>query len=223
KYDIWLHLDAAYGGYFILLDRFRYLLNGVSKVDSAVLDPHKSLFLPYGTGMVLVREGHKLVRSFHHSATYLQDIDDDLVDVSPADVSLELTRHFRGLRMWLPLQLHGIEPFKNALEEKILLTRYFYEEVQKIGFEVGPFPELSICIYRYIPGTDADANAFNERLLKTILKVGRFFISSTTIDSTYWLHLAVLTYHTHLDTIREYLDHLRKMVAKLNGENDLVN
>lgn len=214
KYNLWLHLDAAYGGFFLLLDRFRHLLDGVSKVDSAVLDPHKSLFIPYGTGMVLVRDGHKLVRSFHHSATYLQDFTASLDDVSPADVSPELTRHFRGLRMWLPLQLHGIEPFKAALEEKILLTRYFYEEVQKIGFETGPFPDLSICIYRYVPENGGDANDFNERLLRAVLKEGRFFISSTTIGGTYWLRLAALSYNTHLDTIREYLKDLRELTGR---------
>jgi len=75
-----------------------------------------------------------------------------------------LSRHFRGLRLWLPLKLIGVAPFRAALEEKLLLARYFYEKMQSIdGFEVGPPPDLSIVTYRYMPKR-GDVNEFNQRL-----------------------------------------------------------
>ena len=111
--------------------------------------------------------------------------------------------------MWLPLQLLGLQPFKAALEEKIWLCRYFYEKVQELGFEVGPYPELSVCIYRYVPTDGTDANAFNLELVKQVQRDGRVFVSSTTIRGQVWLRLAVLCFRTHLreiDILLEVLD-----------------
>jgi glutamate/tyrosine decarboxylase-like PLP-dependent enzyme len=102
--------------------------------------------------------------------------------------------------MWLPLQLFGIQPFKAALEEKIWLCRYFYEEIQKLGFEVGPYPDLSVCIYRYVPKT-GDPNDFNRRLVEYVQQDGRIFISSTSLNGVYWIRLAVLCFRTHLREI----------------------
>jgi hypothetical protein len=79
----------------------------------------------------------------------MQDVlDEDLAD-SPANVSPELTKHFRGLRLWLPLQIHGIEPFVACLEEKLLLTLYFREKLLEMGFRLGPKPDLSISYFWY--------------------------------------------------------------------------
>ena len=107
--------------------------------------------------------------------------------INPADVSPELTKHFRGLRMWLPLNLHGVAPFKACLEEKILLTQYFRQELLKIGFEVGPDPDLSVSYFWYPSG--GDENAFNERLMENIHNDGTVFLSSTKIDGKYVFRL----------------------------------
>lgn len=216
---VWFHIDAAYGGYFILVDELKDLFKGIERSDSIVLDPHKSLFLPYGTGIILIRDGQALFESHHYMANYLQDAYDGNEDVSPADVSPELTKHFRGLRMWLPLQLHGIEPFVAGLKEKYMLTRYFYKEIQNLGFEVGPEPDLSVCIYRYIPQT-GDANTFNVKLVKAIQKDGRVFVSSTNIKGVFWIRIAILCLRTHLALIDLYLDILKIKVETLKAEYD---
>ena len=128
-------------------------------------------------------------------------------EYSPADLSPELSRHFRGLRMWLPLKLHGIAPFRACLSEKIWLTRYFYEKIQEIGFEVGPVPELTVAAFRYNP-KGVDANEFNRLLLKKVHEDGRVFISSTTLAGEFWMRIAVLSFRTHkyhLDIILELM------------------
>src|SRR5215813_5792277 len=106
-HGLWFHVDGAYGGLFVLCPEGKAVLQGIQQSDSVVLDPHKSLFLPYGTGTVLVRDQQKLYSAFNAEADYIENILDEVDELSPADLSLELTKHFRGLRLWLPLKLLG--------------------------------------------------------------------------------------------------------------------
>ena len=197
----WFHCDAAYGGFFILCDEGKKVLRGMESSDSLVMDPHKGLFLPYGTGAVLVREKQRLVDAFWYQANYLLDASKSSDEVSPADVSPELTKHFRGLRLWLPLKIHGLRPFRAGVEEKLMLARYFWEKIQTLkGFEVGPYPDLSVVTYRYVPKR-GDPDLFNQRLIEEVQKDGRVFLSSTRLNGKFILRLAVLAFRTHLQTI----------------------
>ncbi|UCG26291.1 MAG: aminotransferase class I/II-fold pyridoxal phosphate-dependent enzyme [Chloroflexota bacterium] len=216
NHHLWFHADGAYGAFFALCPEGRSALTGMELSDSLVLDPHKTLFLPYGTGAVLVKDGSKLYSSQNWDAAYMQDIPDDIEEVSPAELSFELTKHFRGLRLWLPLKLYGLAPFRAALSEKILLARYFHREIQRLpGFESGPAPDLSVVIYRYLPAR-GDADDFNQRLVKRIQKEGRIFISSTRVDGKFVLRLAISSFRTHLEDIDESLE-----VLKWNAERVL--
>ena len=169
----WFHIDGAYGAFFMLVAEEREKLKGIERSDSLVVDPHKGLFLPYGTGAILVKDGAKLAESHHYQANYMQDASPGEDELSPADVSPELTKHFRGMRLWLPLKLHGVAPFRACLEEKLLLSRYFHREVAKIrGIETGPEPDLCITYFRYVT-QKGDANRFNEELIDRIRSDGR--------------------------------------------------
>lgn len=214
--DLWFHVDAAYGAFFALVDECRPRLEGMERSDSIVLDPHKGLFLPYGTGAVLVRDGQKLRDAHGYDAPYLQDMEAAEENQAPAALSPELTKHWRGLRVWLPLLLHGVEPFRACLEEKLELARYFYGEIKKLGFEVGPKPELSVVTFRWVP-ENGDANAFNRALVREIHRDGRIFLSSTMIEGKFTLRLAVLVFRTHLDTIDLMLALLRDLVVQLEA------
>ena len=221
QHDIWFHVDAAYGGFFLLTDHGKEVMAGIEKSDSVTIDPHKGLFLPYGSGALLVKDGQKLYDSQHMTANYLQDTLKATEEASPADLSPELSKHFRGLRMWLPLQLFGVAPFRAALEEKLLLTRYFYDELQQIDrIEVGPEPELSVLFFRYVP-EEGDANTFNKKLVDEIHRDGRVFLSSTHIDDTVYLRLAVLSFRTHLQEVDLILSVLREKIHKLAGAASL--
>ncbi|HVA98309.1 MAG TPA: aminotransferase class I/II-fold pyridoxal phosphate-dependent enzyme, partial [Bacteroidia bacterium] len=193
KNKLWYHIDAAYGGFFLLTKNGKEKLKGIEKSDSLVMDPHKGLFLPYGLGTVLVRNQKAIKDAHYYQANYMQDALDCVDEPSPADLSPELTKHFRGFRMWLPLKLLGTKPFVAALEEKLALANYFYKEIQKIGFEVGNAPDLSVVTYRYIP-RKGNADAFNKALVEEVQKDGRVFISSTIINGNYTLRLAVLSF-----------------------------
>ena len=214
KHNLWYHVDAAYGGYFLLTEHGKKILSGIESSDSFAIDPHKGLFLPYGLGMVVVKNKEALYNSHYYRANYMQDTLDADEEVSPADLSPELTKHFRGLRLWLPLKLLGLKPFRACLEEKLLLTRYFYGEIKKLGFEVGPYPDLSVATYRYV-SKKHDVNAFNKRLMEEIQKDGRVFISSTLLEGRFMLRLAVLSFRTHLSTINTLLNLLKEKTETL--------
>ncbi len=208
---LWYHVDAAYGGCFLLLDDMRPRFAGIEQADSVVIDPHKGLFLPYGSGAVLVRDPQHLKKSHATRGAYLQDVTDVEEEPSPADLSPELTRHFRGLRMWLPLQVHGLARYRAALEEKLLLAQLFHARVQELGFEVGPQPDLSVAMFRWPDARDgSDANAFNKKLLQAILDDGRVFLSSTTIDGVFWIRVAVLCFRSHRERIEAVLEVLAR-------------
>ncbi|WP_418604382.1 pyridoxal phosphate-dependent decarboxylase family protein [Hwangdonia sp.] len=215
KHKLWFHVDAAYGGFFKLVHKLDSKFKGIEEADSITLDPHKTLFLPYGTGAVLIKNKEHLLKAYHCLADYMQDVIGKEDEISPADISAEQTKHFRGMRVWLPLKLFGLKPFRAALEEKLYLTRYFYEEIQKIaGFEVGPEPELSVAIFRYVP-KDKNADEFNRALLEAIQEDGRIFLSSTNIHHVFWIRVAVVQFRTHLEQIDLLLDIIKKYV-KLN-------
>ena len=213
----WFHVDAAYGGFFLLTEHGRRLMRGIERSDSAVLDPHKTLFLPYGSGIVVVRDAAALATTHRYTGNYMQDALREPGELSPADVSPELTKHFRALRMWLPLILLGTTPFAAALDEKLLLAQYFQARVRALGFETGPDPDLSVVTFRWAPaGASLEhANALNEAIVKGVTRDGRVFLSSTMLDGRFTLRLVAVSFRTHRRTIDLALSVLREQVAAL--------
>lgn len=204
--NIWFHIDAAYGGFFQLTHSAKQTLTGIELADSLVVDPHKGLFLPYGIGAVLVKDGKQLHESNRYQANYMQDAETARSEWSPAELSPELTRHFRGLRMWLSLRVLGLAPFRAALEQKLLLAQYAYDHLREMeGIETGPPPQLSVVLFRYKADSD-DADALNRANVKSIQQEGEVFISSTTIDGIVWLRFAILAFRTDLKVIDNALE-----------------
>lgn len=201
--DLWFHVDGCYGGFFQLTERGRTRLAGVERADSITLDPHKSLFLPYGTGALLVRDPAVLAAAHSDDAPgeYLQDLSDtDLPDY--AHLGTELTREHRGLRLWLPLHLHGVGAFRAALDEKLDLARHAHDVLtDHPALDVPESPELSTVVFRLPDGDEA-----NRALLRSINDTGRVFCSSTRLDGLITLRLCVLSHRTHHEHLDETLD-----------------
>lgn len=198
---LWFHVDAAYGGFFLLTDEGRRKLAGIELADSVILDPHKSLFVPFGTGAVLLREARHLNEAFGFHGHYAQDALARIHEPSPVEMSPELSRHFRGLRMWLPLMLVGVAPFRAALEEKMLLARYAWQRLSELPeIEMGPEPDLSVVVFRWVgvAGDEAaDIDALNARLIDALQSDGRTLLSSTQLDGKFVLRMVPLSNRTH--------------------------
>ncbi|MCB9268639.1 MAG: aminotransferase class V-fold PLP-dependent enzyme [Lewinellaceae bacterium] len=218
KYGTWFHVDAAYGGFFALLPELLPSFKGWEKADSIVIDPHKGLFLPYGIGAVLIRDRKKLFNSMRYSAAYMQDAEVDAMDYSPSDYSPELTRHFRSVRMWLPLKFFGINTIRAAIEEKHLLTKYLYAQLNQRGWDMGPQPTLSVFLFRI--GHDPSTNELNRTIASLIHQDGSQFISTTTLEGIFWLRIAVLSFRSHLeeaDLLIQLLEASRQKAASIKG------
>ena len=214
--DLWFHVDGAYGGFFVLCDEKKEIFKGIEMADSLVIDPHKSLFLPYGIGAVLVKDKKAVYHSHHYTANYMQDALDDQL-INPADVSPELTKHFRALRMWLPLKLHGIEPFVACLSEKLLLTHYFRNKLEALNFCLGPEPDLTVSYFWY-PTKEVNQNSFNEKLMEYIHEDGSIFLSSTMVEKKFVIRLAVCSFRTKLTTINAAIQMISTCLVKTKKE-----
>lgn len=215
KNNLWFHVDAAYGGFFILTSR-KELFHGIEKADSLVVDPHKGMFLPYGLGAVLIKDVEAVLHSNNYQANYMQDAIMEDLSFDPANLSPELTKHFRGMRLWLPLRLHGIKPFIACLEEKLLLTEYFRKRLVEMGFKVGPQPDLSVS-YFWFP-TDKNENEFNQTLMNYIHDDGRVFFSSTRLNGRFVIRMAILSFRTKIGTIDRALDMIGDCLRKTQSD-----
>jgi aromatic-L-amino-acid decarboxylase len=207
--QLWLHVDAAYGGFFQLTDRGRCALDGIERADSITLDPHKGLFLPYGTGSLLVRDGDLLRRSHQVEAHYLQDLSAHPDIPNFADYSPELSRDFRGLRMWLPLHLHGVAAFRDALDEKLDLAKVLHDGLAADGRIDLPWPPaLSIVAFRLREADDRRQLAWQARINRS----RRIFLSSTQVDGRTILRACILCHRTHRDRIVEAIEIIRAAI-----------
>ena len=202
---LWLHVDACYGGFFQLTDRGHARLRGIEQADSVALDPHKSLFLPYGTGVLLARDRSTLAAGHTDAddggADYLADLNHstlpDYTDLGP-----ELTREHRGLGLWLPLHHHGLAAFRDALDEKLDLAARAYQQLaDDPRLEVPLAPELTTVVFRPRSGGDAAAQTLLDRVNAT----RRAFLSSTRLRGQLTLRLSILAHRTHQPHVADAL------------------
>ena len=205
---LWFHVDGAYGGFFQMTERGRERFRGIDRADSVTLDPHKGLFLPYGTGGLIVRRGGNLLAAHRGGASYLPaQSASDLPDF--ADYSPELSRDNRGLRVWVPLHLHGTGAFRRALDEKLDLAAKVYAALVDVdGLDVPWEPQLSIVACRSTRGNDA-----TDRILQEVNGSKRVYLSGTELDGERYLRVAILSHRTDEARIDEAIEIISKAAA----------
>ncbi len=206
---LWFHIDGAYGGFFCLTERGQKTLRGIDRADSIVLDPHKALFLPYGTGALLVRDGSTLRETHRSNAAYMPDLQDDNDLVDFCEFSPELTRPFRGLRVWLPMKLHGVGVFRDCLDEKLDLAQWIEREIAAIPeLEVIAPTELSICTFAVADNgqTLEQRNRTTRKLIQFINAQQRVNLSGTHLHEIFVIRIAVLSFRTHKVQMEQLLE-----------------
>ncbi|MCR9160985.1 MAG: pyridoxal phosphate-dependent decarboxylase family protein [Nannocystaceae bacterium] len=215
RHGVWHHVDGAYGGAFALCETGRARLQGIDRADSVTFDPHKGMFLPYGTGCLLVRDGDALRAAHRADAPYLQDFRDDAgLPPSPTEYGPELSRDFRGLRVWLSLQLHGAAAFRAALEEKLQLAQTLAAAIRALpSLELVDEPQLSVVPFRPRRRENEPLEAWSARtaaLCKAINERGNVYMSTTRLPhpegDVVTVRPCVLSFRTHTEQIAMAID-----------------
>ena len=203
--SLWFHVDGAYGGFFLLTERGRRSLAGLEQADSLTLDPHKGLFLPYGTGCILVRDLQKLRAAHQIAASYLPHAAEDPDCWDFADLGPELSRDNRGLRVWLPLKMHGAGEFRAALDEKLDLTEYAAQKLSELPeLDLVAPPQLSLFAFRVRHPDPVQGDTLTRQLAIDVNRRQRVLLTGVEIGSRYLLRVCVLSFRTH----RTQIDHM---------------
>jgi aromatic-L-amino-acid/L-tryptophan decarboxylase len=202
---LWLHIDAAYGGFFQLTERGRAVLSGIERADSIALDPHKGLSIPFGVGALVVRDEAALVDAHLGRGAYLRDDDfyNGIRDI--ASLGPELSRPFRALSVWLPLQLHGVAPFREALDSSLDVAEHAYQRLKGVrDIETAWKPDLSIVAFRF------EDDELGRKAWLAVNEDRRVHLSPTIIDDRFVLRFAVLNRRTTTDHIDHAIDIIEK-------------
>ena len=202
---VWHHVDGAYGAFFYMEPTLRRLLAGLPRADSLTLDPHKGMFLPYGTGALLVRDGAAL-RAAHHvpHAGYLPTLPDADEFYDPSLHGPDLSRGFPGLRVWLCVKLLGAARFRAAIAEKRQLALEAASRISQVpGIVMDAQPQLSLFAFHLSwPGARLDdENAATRALVDGVTARGRVMLTGCSVDGRFLGRVCVLSFRTRRDRI----------------------
>src|SRR5690349_14406282 len=238
RYNLWLHVDAAYGGFAALASTTRPLFDSIVQADSVSLDPHKWLYLPVDCGCILYRDPQTARTTFAHEAEYTRVIGQGADEAFAFwDYGPELSRRFRALKVWMLLKGVGLRALGEAIEKDLKCARHFESLVQNSeDFEMLAPVELSIFCFRHLPRhlknamteagsterkLETDLDAHNERLLLALQRDGSSYLSNARLRGRSALRGCVMNYRTTLRDMEILLDDLRRVAAGLqNSEID---
>ena len=205
---VWLHVDGAYGlpAATVRPDRFA----GLARADSVSVDAHKWMYLPKACGVMLVRDKDTLTDAFAHEQGYLPHQRHELHAV---DITLEYSRPFRALKVWLAMRDHGAAQFREAIARNLAEADLLYDAVSDMpDFDALPLrPQLSIVPIRHVPSGVADLNAHNDALAKAIQADGRVYLASALIDDEVWLRPCFVNFRTTEDDVLALIDVAREL------------
>lgn len=214
---VWHHVDGAYGAFFHMCPELRPLLAGLSRADSLTLDPHKGMFLPYGTGALLVRNGEALRTVHSATAGYLPQNQDEFYD--PSQYGPELSRGFPGLRVWLSVKLYGAARYRAAIAEKRALALWTAQQIASIpGIEIDAEPQLSLFAF-HVEGlgitTQEQQNTATAALVENVTARGKVILSGCMVDGRYLARICVLSFRTRQSHMETCVAHVRDVVQGL--------
>lgn len=213
---LWLHVDAAYGGFAALAPSARHLFDGIERADSVALDPHKWLYLPVGCGCVLYRDPTAARTAFSHSADYTRTIGLERDEAFAFwDYGPELSRPFRALDLWLLVKYAGASRLAEAIDGNIACAKRFECLVRESpDFEMLAPVELSVFCFRY-KAAKGDLNALNERILMELQRSGSTYLSNATVRGQFALRGCVLNYRTTEEGMRQVLSDVQKAARRI--------
>ena len=218
---VWLHVDAAYGGFAVLTERGKAALAGIELADSVTLDPHKWLAMPFEVGCLMVRRGEALERAFEVHPEYLRERLADPGAVNFADRGLQLTRTSRAIKVWLALQTFGVDAFRAAIDRAMdlaLLAQWVIESDPRL--ELVTPASLGILTFRrhgLRGASPAEVDVLNGRLLESLAHDGDVLLTSTSIGGRYVLRFCVLNHTSGEADVRYALERVAAFAPEPQG------
>jgi len=236
EFNLWFHVDGAYGAPGVLDPRKKHLFAGLEQADSVSLDPHKWLYVPVDAGCLLFRDDSIARATFNtDEADYIKvhGLHDDET-FAYWDYGIELSRRFRALKVWLTLRYYGTRRIAEAIAEDIALAEYLGDLVRDADdFELLASVELSICCFRYVPKdlkkrlvdgprselneVDIALNQLNESILSLIQKGGRAYVSNATIKGRFALRACITNFRTTKSDIVETVEIVREAAKQITS------
>ena len=220
EFDLWFHVDGAYGAPGTLDERKKDLFDGLSQADSVSLDPHKWLYVPVDAGCLLFRDDATVKATFStDEADYIKvhGLADDET-FAFWDYGIELSRRFRALRIWLTLQYFGSRRIAVAISGDISLAAYLGALVEEADdFELLAPVELSICCFRYVRDgkSEGELDRLNESILALVQKGGHAYVSNATINGHFALRACITNFRTTKSDIEQTLKVIREAASKV--------
>jgi L-2,4-diaminobutyrate decarboxylase len=217
---IWFHVDAAYGCGLLVSQRRRHLLDGIERADSVTVDYHKSYFQPVSSSAIVVRRGETMRRIAVH-ADYLNPR--TAAVPNQVDKSLQTTRRFDALKLWMTLRTMGAEQIGDMFDAVVDRAHEAYLLIgDDADFEAAAAPTLSTVLFRYRPaGMDvATCDELMPRLRQRLFYGGRAIVAGTTVGGHYWLKFTLLNPNTTMGNLRDVLDLIRGIGREMTGERD---
>jgi len=215
QFELWFHVDGAYGAPGVLDQRKKHLFEGMERADSVSLDPHKWLYVPVDAGCLLFRDSAAAMAAFNtEDADYIKTHGySDEEAFAFWDCGVELSRRFRALKVWLTLQYYGTRRIADAISDDISLASYLGEVISNADdFELLAPVELSICCFRYVPKraiSEAEMDKLNERIMELLQKGGRAYVSNATVRGRFALRACITNFRTTRSDIDQTVDAIR--------------
>ena len=235
EFNIWFHVDGAYGAPASLDARKRELFAGLERADSVSLDPHKWLYVPLDAGCLLFRDQAAARAAFTAGdADYIKVLEENEAEAFAFwDYGTELSRRFRALKIWLTLRYYGVDRIARAISDDISLAQYLADEVERFDdFELLARVELSICCFRYVPkqfrerlllaGAEEskeiaeELDDLNQRIMLKVQRGGRAYVSNATIHDKFALRACITNFRTTKSDIDKTLDIIREAASSVN-------
>jgi glutamate/tyrosine decarboxylase-like PLP-dependent enzyme len=222
EYGLWFHVDGAYGAPAAMLPDASADLKALAEADSVAVDPHKWLYAPLEAGCTIVRDPESLRNAFSYHPPYYPDAVEDLdPPIYYHEWSLQNSRGFRALKVWLALRQVGRTGYERMIAEDIRLARRMFEMADAHEELEAVTLGLSICTFRYVGRTSAprtdrgDLNELNKRIMERVQENGRAFLTNAVLHDDYLLRACIVNFRTGEDDVRELIDEVVRVGREL--------
>jgi glutamate/tyrosine decarboxylase-like PLP-dependent enzyme len=214
KYDLWFHIDGAYGMPAAVIPELKSLFDGIQEADSIALDPHKWLYSPLEAGCTLVKDPNHLIETYSsHPVYYNFSTSDEVKTQNYYEYGFQNSRGFRALKVWLALQQVGRSGYISMIREDIELSKLLFDLAKQHDELEAVTQNLSITTLRYVPldhhqdneNKETYLNQLNEALLNELQQGGEVFLSNAMVGEKYCLRACIVNFRTSANDIAEII------------------